>query len=82
MVERRQLEVMVVENMQLGMAIAEDGPLEQILQLEMKFQGTFHQYSWQVMAEDGEPVVLVVEDKHPELVSEEVEYRKIYEPPY
>ena len=46
--ESRQLEVVVVENMQLGMAIVEDGSLEQSLQLERIFQRTYHPYSWQV----------------------------------
>ena len=42
----RQVEV--VENMQLGMVIAEDGPLEQSQQLERIFQRTCHPYSWLV----------------------------------
>ena len=63
-VERRQLEVVEVENRQQGMVITEDGPLEQVLSPERIFQRTCHQYSWQVQMVWVEDRLEEAEDGH------------------
>ena len=81
-VERRHPEVVVVENKHLEMVIAGDWYLEQDMQLELLFQTTCYPYSHMVSEEDGQLVELVVVERHPELVLEEVGNRKKHEPPF
>ena len=60
-----------------------DRHLDQSMHLELLPQTTCYPYSWHmVIDEDGQLVVLVVEERHPELVLEEVGNRKKHEPPF